>query len=154
MTVLSKVFCLILLLCILNSVTGDLASFFATLPTEIGNAFSGAWNRITETIRRPVRIKRLGKGGRRKTTTTLSTEMTTVTKSYFHSSTNPMVKITIPIIPKPHWKSMMERPNIPYNVKKNSETKIGKNLYEGVINESEKADEESNEGIYNILFFI
>ncbi|CAK1596519.1 unnamed protein product [Parnassius mnemosyne] len=93
MTVLSKVFCLILLLCILNSVTGDLASFFATLPTEIGNAFSGAWNRITETIRRPVRIKRLGKGG-------------------------------------------------------------SKNLYEGVINESEKADEESNEGIYNILFFI
>ncbi|XP_013171916.1 PREDICTED: uncharacterized protein LOC106120991 [Papilio xuthus] len=168
MKVFSAVMCTVLMFFIFDTVKGDVVSFFTAIPTEIGNAFSNAWDRISETIRRPVRIKRLGRGGRRKTTSKVTPLETTttpeirVTRAYFLSSRNPnFLNHAIPVIPKPSWHSLFHRMGFPedfINSKENVEVAgCGSkqcNTYGGVVHKTKVGSDGYDSAIYRILFFV
>ncbi|XP_059051518.1 uncharacterized protein LOC131846273 [Achroia grisella] len=79
-----------LLLCNIDIVYGTLGDFFNNFPDNIGNAISNVWDSVNAAIRRPVKLRRLGAGGKRKTTaTTATTQPETI------SNTQPLRTTTI-----------------------------------------------------------
>ncbi|CAF4845223.1 unnamed protein product [Pieris macdunnoughi] len=92
----------------------DIQEFLANLPSDIGNAVSNAWNNMIKAIKRPVRIRRLGRTGKTKTSPIPVTKpMVTLLQEQVTSTNEPLstarsAKLIIPILATPHWKSMLD----------------------------------------------
>ncbi|KAJ8729868.1 hypothetical protein PYW07_016906 [Mythimna separata] len=59
----------VILVCFIDHSYGTFMDFLSNLPTEISKAFSIAWESMEDAIKHPVRIHRIGPGGKLKTTT-------------------------------------------------------------------------------------
>ncbi|CAH3897632.1 unnamed protein product [Pieris brassicae] len=93
----------------------DIQEFLANLPSDVGNSISNAWNNIIKAIKRPVRIRRLGRTGKTKTSYRVTEPMVVtsrkerVTTAIVPLTTTRSAKLVIPILATPHWKSMLDR---------------------------------------------
>ncbi|XP_022831177.1 DNA-directed RNA polymerase II subunit rpb1-like [Spodoptera litura] len=111
------------LVCFTDQSYATFADFMNNLPSEIATAFSSAWDSITDVIKKPVRIKRLGHGGKHKTYTTTTDEpinrhkrimmrraKTTPDFGHFEYSeaTTVGLKVTLPLLLAPSFKNYNE----------------------------------------------
>ncbi|XP_026729825.1 uncharacterized protein LOC113495342 [Trichoplusia ni] len=109
----------LILVCFVDKSYGTFAEFMNNLPTEVANAFSNAWTSITDAIKKPVRLKRLGPGGRLKSTPSYEIGSLppedersifgnpgATPPSYFRSTTYFGNKLTLPVLPAPKYKNL------------------------------------------------
>ncbi|KAH9645693.1 hypothetical protein HF086_003366 [Spodoptera exigua] len=111
------------LVCFKKQSHATFGDFIKNLPSDIAHAFSSAWDTISDAVKKPVRIKRIGQGGRLKTTASVNDEtdepkrilmMKPVTKmkyrhyEYTEDSTKSGQKVTIPILRAPVFNSLRE----------------------------------------------
>ncbi|XP_072931527.1 uncharacterized protein [Epargyreus clarus] len=111
----------VIILCVEN-VYASINNFISNLSHDVGNALQTAWTKVSMVIKRPVRIRRIGKGRRRKRTTaltstvTLGPEIPTIAIYLFSKPLSEIIRPTIPVIPTPPFKSLVEwrKLQIPY----------------------------------------
>ncbi|CAG4975665.1 unnamed protein product [Colias eurytheme] len=110
-----RVVTFIILLVILNTVNSDMHEYISNIPSDVGTSVNNAWNNIVKAIKRPVKIRRLGRTGRTKsprtTTSTLSTRyLIKLTRLHYQETTTPstttktLTKLVIPILLQPNWR--------------------------------------------------
>ncbi|XP_037293854.1 uncharacterized protein LOC115448684 isoform X2 [Manduca sexta] len=107
------VLCAIVLVC--HRADCTLSDFFNNLPTEIGNALTHAWSKIVMAIKKPVRIKRLGKAKTTKTPLTTTTHFTPIelvhrrvpTSTEKYDLLQPSLRrLMLPVLTIPKWENL------------------------------------------------
>ncbi|CAH1645305.1 unnamed protein product [Spodoptera littoralis] len=110
------------LVCFTDQSYATFADFMNNLPSEIATAFSSAWDSISDAIKKPVRIKRLGHGEHKTFTTTTDEPIyrhrrimmrrakTTPDFGHFEYSeaTTVGLKVTLPLLLAPSFKNYNE----------------------------------------------
>ncbi|XP_035432977.2 uncharacterized protein LOC118264546 isoform X4 [Spodoptera frugiperda] len=111
----------LLLVCFMDQSYATFAEFMNNLPAEIVTAFSSAWDSITDVIKKPVRIKRLGPGGKLKTTTSTDEPINRHRRILMRTRTTPIIdhyeyteaptegaKVTLPLLLAPTFQNYHE----------------------------------------------